>query len=197
MGERKPWNISGFGGSGLCPAKDWLFQLHIFPPIQIIKIWWFPKIGVPLLIIHFSRMFHEINHPFWDTHLWKSPNDTVVQIQSLIFALAYQSLQVINHGIPRKKTRVRPFSAPTTYLGTALRIRLSFSWLSSSPIWWARIFLPDPTGPKIIRVNTQAGFLGSNGTYFEVGLTEHRISQNMTAKLPSGNQTWQSGNSLN
>jgi hypothetical protein len=30
-----------------------------------------------------------------------------------------------------------------------------------------------------------------------VGLTEHRISQNMTAKLPSGNQTWQSGNSLN
>ena len=27
--------------------------------------WWFPKIGIPPVIIHFSRIFHEINHPLW------------------------------------------------------------------------------------------------------------------------------------
>ena len=36
---------------------------------QNLLIWRFPKIGVPPVLIHFSGIFHEINHPasYWGT----------------------------------------------------------------------------------------------------------------------------------
>ena len=37
-------------------------------------IWWFPKIGVPPVIIHSSRIFHEIIHIHFEVpRLWKPP----------------------------------------------------------------------------------------------------------------------------
>jgi hypothetical protein len=44
------------------------FSSSVFPKIPRLIIifsrkWWFPKIGVSPVIIHFSRIFHELNHP--------------------------------------------------------------------------------------------------------------------------------------
>ena len=41
---------------------------------DLSQIWRFPEIGVPLVVIHFNRFFHERNHSYSGTHhLWKSP----------------------------------------------------------------------------------------------------------------------------
>ena len=38
---------------------------HVNMKLMTCSTWGFPKIGVPLVIIHFSGIFHEINEPFW------------------------------------------------------------------------------------------------------------------------------------
>ena len=44
-------------------------------PLCTISIWGFPKIGVPQFSSIFTRIYHEINHPFWGyPHLWKPPH---------------------------------------------------------------------------------------------------------------------------
>ena len=43
-------------------AMSWSF----FSALSL-AIWWFPKIGLPTVIIHFSTIFHKKNHPFWGT----------------------------------------------------------------------------------------------------------------------------------
>ena len=37
--------------------------------------WVFPKIWENHQIIHFNRVFHEINHPFWGTLFLETPTD--------------------------------------------------------------------------------------------------------------------------
>ena len=36
-------------------------------------LWMFPKIVVPPQIIHFNRVFHYINHPFWVPLFFETP----------------------------------------------------------------------------------------------------------------------------
>ena len=45
---------------------------HIFP-VQLWSIWGFPKIEVPLVIIHFQMGFSLINHPFWVPPFQETP----------------------------------------------------------------------------------------------------------------------------
>ena len=39
------------------------YILSMFKSACSIVIWWFPKIGMPPVVIHFHAIFHEINHP--------------------------------------------------------------------------------------------------------------------------------------
>ena len=41
-------------------------------PTRISDIWWFPKIGIPPVIIHFRLGFYAIGVPPWP---WKPPYD--------------------------------------------------------------------------------------------------------------------------
>ncbi len=50
------------------------------------QIWVFPKIWENSQIIHFNRVFHEINHPFWGyPYFWKHP-----YVQILWYQMACQ-----------------------------------------------------------------------------------------------------------
>ena len=73
------FNTDGTGVSYYLPAL-WsgppsTYSNVVAVGIYIWSIWWCPEIGVPPVIIHFSRIVHEINHPAigvppW---LWKPP----------------------------------------------------------------------------------------------------------------------------
>ncbi len=57
-----------------------LFLWHLQVESGQMEVFWVgpPKIGVVVFtpqIIHFSRVFHEINHPFWETPIFHQAND--------------------------------------------------------------------------------------------------------------------------
>ena len=59
-----PWNMSK---TGVFMGKS----------RKLRNTWWFPKMGVPLVIIHFNRIFPYITHLFWGTpNFRKAPNES-------------------------------------------------------------------------------------------------------------------------
>ena len=62
----------------LCAESPCCVQFGLFKKFKLslsdLIVWGFPEIGVPPVLIHFSGIFHEINHPAMGVpHLWKPP----------------------------------------------------------------------------------------------------------------------------